>query len=207
MRMYDYLNNISRNIEQNHVDIKKSQEHQKKVEYIQNELESALFGALQEYVKEYNYNIYDEDIKSMAIEDVLNTNDLKLYNTEYTMQYLNKKYYTIARQVEQVEKKQNTNKDDYKKQIALEKWEIEKQLMQQKLNEKAQKEAEKLLQLRIQQKQLKIQAITSCLSTIFNIIMKILTITLKLSMHVVLLPLQIIALFMGGFLSGMIKIK
>jgi hypothetical protein len=144
--MYDYLNNISRNIEQNHVDIKKSQEHQKKVEYIQNELESALFGALQEYVKEYNYNIYDEDIKSMAIEDVLNTNDLKLYNTEYTMQYLNKKYYTIARQVEQVEKKQNTNKDDYKKQIALEKWEIEKQLMQQKLNEKNQKEAEKYQQ-------------------------------------------------------------
>lgn len=207
MRMYDYLNNISRNIEQNQVDIKKSQEHQKKVEYIQNELESALFGTLQEYIKEYNYNIYDEDIKSTAIEEVLNTNNLKLYNSEYTMQYLNKKYYTIARQVEQVEKKQNANKDNYKKQIAIEKWELQKQLIQQKLSEKAQKEtqkeAEKQRMEQLRRQQIRQQQINNILA----IVGKILVFTMKAAIYMILAPFFVIALFFGGFVGGMIKLK
>ncbi len=203
MGMYDYLNNISRNIEQNHVDIKKSQEHQKKVEYIQNELESALFGALQEYIKEYNYNIYDEDIKSMAIETVLNNNDLKLYNPDYTIQYLNKKYYTIARQVEQVEKKQNANKDEYKKQIALEKWNLQKQIMQQKINEKSQKEAEQEQMEQLRKQQIRQQQIND----ILRIVGKVLVFTCKATLYMLLTPLFVIALFGGGFLGGMIKLK
>lgn len=207
MRMYDYLNNISRNIEQNHVDIKKSQEHQKKVEYIQNELESALFGALQEYVKEYKYNIYDEDIKSMAIEAVLNNNDLKLYNPDYTIQYLNKKYYTIARQVEQVEKKQNANKDDYKKQIALEKWELQKQIMKQKLQDTNNKEVEKQRQEAFRMRQIKQQQRQAAISTAIEIIGKTLVFTAKATIYIIVLPLKIVALFLGGFVGGMVKMK
>lgn len=207
MGMYDYLNNISRNIEQNQVDIKKSQEHQKRVEYIQNELESALFGALQEYIKEYNYNIYNEDIKSMAIETVLNNNNLKLYNPDYTIQYLNKKYYAIARQVEQIEKKQNANKEDYKKQIAIEKWQMQKQVMQQKLNEKTQKEAEKQRIETYRQQQLRQQQIHDITETTLKIIGKILVFTMKATLYMILAPLAIIGLFFGGFCGGLIKLK
>lgn len=205
MGMYDQLNKISRNIEQNQVDLKKSQEHQKKVEYIQTELEGALFGTLQDFMNRYNYNIFDDDVKAIAIDEVINGSEaeLLLYDKDYTRQYLNKKYYTIARQVEQILKKKNANKDDYKKQIAIEKWHMQKQLMQQKVNEKSQKEAELLLRAKEQNR----QALKDLISTIFDVGFKILVVMVKITFYIVLIPVKLGLAFLGGFVGGMIKIK
>ena len=207
MGMYDYLNNISRNIEQNQVDIKKSQEHQKRVEYIQTELEGALFGTLQEFLQEYNYNIYNDEIKSMAIDTVMNNNDLQLYNKEYTRQYLNKKYYTIARQIEQIEKKQNIYKDDYKKQIALEKWSLQKQIMQQKIQEKDKKEAEKIAQLKAIKRQQNIDAAIKATTESIKIGITILKATFKVGFYIIGIPLTFVSMFFAGFVGGMCKTK
>lgn len=197
MGMYDYLHSISRNIEQNQVDIKKSQEHQKQIEFVQSELDGLLMSQLKE-----NDNIYSDDTKDMIIDTIINSTDLRLYSIDYTRQYLLKRYYIIARQVEQIKKKQGVN-DDYKKQIALEKWDLQKQIMQQKISEKSQKEAEKE---RIEQLR-KRQARQELIGSLLSIAGKVFVFTCKATLYMLLAPLFIIACFGGGFLGGMIKLK
>ena len=197
MGMYDYLHSISRNIEQNQVDIKKSQEHQKQIEFVQSELDGLLMSQLKE-----NDNIYSDDTKDMIIDTIINSTDLRLYSIDYTRQYLLKKYYTIARQVEQIKKKQGVN-DDYKKQIALEKWDLQKQIMQQKISEKAQKEAERQQIIAAQKK----QATQELIGSLLSIAGKVFVFTCKATLYMLLAPLFIIACFGGGFLGGMIKLK
>lgn len=197
MGMYDYLHSISRNIEQNQVDIKKSQEHQKQIEFVQSELDGLLMSQLKE-----SDNIYSDDTKDMIIDTIINSTDLRLYSIDYTRQYLLKRYYTIARQVEQIKKKQGVN-DDYKKQIALEKWDLQKQIMQQKISEKSQKEAE---QERIDQARRQ-QARRQLINDLLQIGGKIFVFTCKATLYMILAPLFIIACFGGGFLGGMIKLK
>lgn len=141
MGMYDELNNIKRAVDQQAVEMKKTQEQQKRVEYVKNELKSMLQSELM-----YLDNIFNDDIKAIAIENVLNNTIILLYNKDYTRQFLNEKYYIVARQVEQIKKKTKT-RDDYRQKIALEKWELQRQRERLKI----QTEAEKLKQL--QQKQ------------------------------------------------------
>lgn len=197
MGMYDYLHSISRNIEQNQVDLKKSQEHQKQIEFVQSELDGLLMSQLKE-----NNNIYSDDTKDMIIDTIINNTDLRLYSIDYTRQYLLKRYYTLARQVEQIKKKQGVN-DDYKKQIAIEKWDLQKQIMQQKLNEKSQKEAEKQRMEALRIQQIRKQQIND----ILKVIGQILVFTMKATAYIVIAPLFVIACFAGGFLGGMIKLK
>ena len=197
MGMYDYLHSISRNIEQNQVDIKKSQEHQKQIEFVQSELDGLLMSQLKE-----SDNIYSDDTKDMIIDTIINSTDLRLYSIDYTRQYLLKRYYTMARQVEQIKKKQGVN-DDYKKQIALEKWDLQKQIMQQKISEKSQKEAEKERMEQLRKRQARQELIGSLLS----IAGKVFVFTCKATVYMILAPLFIIACFGGGFLGGMIKLK
>lgn len=141
MGMYNELNNISRAVSGQALELKKTQQQQKQAEYIKSELKSMLQNELMDFD-----NIFNDDIKATAIENVLNNTIVLLYNKDYTRQFLNEKYYIIARQVEQIKKKTEA-KDDYKKQIALEKWEIQKERERLKM----QLEAEKLKQA--QQKQ------------------------------------------------------
>ena len=197
MGMYDYLHSISRNIEQNQVDIKKSQEHQKQIEFVQSELDGLLMSQLKE-----SDNIYSDDTKDMIIDTIINSTDLRLYSIDYTRQYLLKKYYTIARQVEQIKKKQGVN-DDYKKQIALEKWDLQKQIMQQKISEKTQKEL-KQQQIEAERKR---QASQELIGSLLSIAGKVFVFTCKATLYMLLAPLFIIACFGGGFLGGMIKLK
>lgn len=197
MGMYDYLHSISRNIEQNQVDIKKSQEHQKQIEFVQSELDGLLMSQLKE-----NNNIYSDDTKDMIIDTIINSTDLRLYSIDYTRQYLLKRYYTMARQVEQIKKKQGAN-DDYKKQIAIEKWNLQKQIMQQKISEKAQKEVERQQIIAAQKKQARQQL----LNDLLVISGKVFVFMCKATMYMILAPIFLALCFLGGFAGGMIKLK
>ena len=197
MGMFNELNKINQSINQQAVEIKKTQEHQKMVEYVKSELDGILLASLMT-----KNNIFDDDIKSIAIDEVINNTDVLLYNKDYTRQYVNKRYYTIARQVEQVKKKQSDN-DDYKKRIAIEKWELQRQKMQlqiererQKNNTKQQKEAVKIQQQKAIQRQ-----------QVMQVIGKILLTFIKITLYISIAPLFIIGFLFIGFLGGMMKGK
>lgn len=121
------LNNRIKMIENNQtqaiIEMKKTQENQKQVEYIKSELKNMLLCELLEL-----NNLYNFDTKAEAIEKVINNTTTLLYNKNFTRQFLNEKYYQVVRQVEQIKKKTVTNNDiDYKQKIAIEKWDIQRQ--------------------------------------------------------------------------------
>ena len=191
MGMYNELNKINQSINQQAVEIKKTQEHQKMVEYVKSELDGILLASLMTKT-----NIFDDDTKSIAIDEVINNTDVLLYNKDYTRQYVNKRYYTIARQVEQVKKKQS-NSDDYKKQIALEKWQLQRQKMQlqiererQKINTKQQKEAAKIEQQKAARQQ-RIMRNTEC----------VISSVIKAMLYIAIAPILVISFIFTGFLG------
>lgn len=121
------LNNRIKLIQKNQdviiAEMKESQKQQKQVEYIKNELDGLLWADMMEH-----NNIFDDEIRSIIIDDCMSTTDVLLYNKDYTYQYLCKRYYTIARQVEQIKKKTSTeNQPGYKERIAIEKWDLQRQ--------------------------------------------------------------------------------
>lgn len=123
MGMYNELNSISRAVNGQALELKKTQQQQKQSEYIKSELRSMLQSELMDL-----NDIFNDDTKATAIESVLNNTIILLYSKDYTRQFLNDKYYTIARQVEQIKKKtEATNKPDYKERMAIEKWNIQRQ--------------------------------------------------------------------------------
>ena len=189
MGMYNELNKINQSINQQAVEIKKTQEHQKMVEYVKSELDGILLASLMT-----KNNIFDDDTKSIAIDEVINNTDILLYNKDYTRQYVNKRYYTIARQVEQVKKKQNDS-DDYKKRIAIEKWELQRQKMQlqiererQKIDTKQQKEAAKIEQQKAARQQRIMQNTECAISSI-----------VKVMLYIAIAPIFIISFIFTGF--------
>lgn len=191
MGMYNELNKINQSINQQAVEIKKTQEHQKMVEYVKSELDGILLASLMT-----KNNIFDDDVKSIAIDEVINNTDVLLYNKDYTRQYVNKRYYTIARQVEQVKKKQSDN-DDYKKRIAIEKWQLQRQKMQlqiererQKIDTKQQKEAAKIEQQKAAKRQ-RVMRNTECVISSF----------IKVMLYIAIAPIFIISFIFSGFLG------
>jgi hypothetical protein len=133
MGMYNELNNISRAVNGQALELKKTQQQQKQAEYIKSELKSMLQSELMDL-----NNIFNDDIKAIAIENVLKNTMILLYNKEFTRQFLNDKYYIVARQVEQIKKK--TSEETSRQQ----------QLRNDILELKKQQEAEKLRKLQQQ---------------------------------------------------------
>ena len=136
------LNNRIKLIQENQdiiiAEMKESQKNQKQVEYIKNELDGLLWADMMEH-----NNIFDDEIRSIIIDDCMSTTDVLLYNKDYTYQYLCKRYYTIARQVEQIQKKTAPkNQDDYKRQIALDRWDLKRQKELLKIKQLEQKIAQ-----------------------------------------------------------------
>lgn len=151
--------------------------------------------------KKENINIYTDDSKDFIIHSVLDNyvNSLKdeykkRFETKYkkeVQQHILLYYYTVCSQAERIAKKQQEDTNDYKQQIALEKWELQRQKMQlqierekqkldiqaQKSNLKQQKEAEKIKQRQAQQTQ---QAI--------NLVIEFVTIFIKIMMFFMFLP-------------------
>lgn len=136
------LNNRIKMIENNQtqaiIELKKTQENQKQVEYMKSELKNMLLCELMELD-----NLYNLDTKAEAIEKVINNTTTLLYNKNFTRQFLNEKYYQVARQVEQIKKKtEATNKPDYRERIAIEKWDLQRQKELLKIKQLEQKTAQ-----------------------------------------------------------------
>lgn len=136
------LNNRIKMIENNQtqaiIELKKSQENQKQVEYIKSELKNMLLCELMELD-----NLYNLDTKAEAIEKVINNTTTLLYNKNFTRQFLNEKYYQVVRQVEQIKKRtEATNKPDYRERIAIEKWNLQHQKELLKIKQLEQKTAQ-----------------------------------------------------------------
>lgn len=212
MGMYNELNKISQSI----VTSKQAKQQIKEQQEFEKDLQKELLQIMQEklIIEAENNNIFENETKENiiieTIEEYLQTVRSEAWRNRFNNKYrknlelfLNQNYFTVAGKAERIEKKQNANKDDYKKQIALEKWNLQKQIMQQKLNEKNQKEAkqERIEQLRRQQIR------QQQFNDILRIVGKILVFTCKATLYMLLAPIFVIALFGGGFLGGMIKLK
>lgn len=195
MGMYNELNKVSRAINGQALELKKTQEQQKRVEYVKSDLKSMLQDELMDLD-----NIFNDDTKAIAIENVLNNTIVLLYNVDYTRQFLNDKYYIVARQVEQIKKKTET-KDDYKQKIALEKWELQRQRERLKI----QLEAEKLKQLQQKQKApaQKRQYVTIRSRNGGGGGAEV----LKIFAYITIAPFLIIILILGGFINAAAKSK
>lgn len=138
MTLNDRIKLIQDNQEHFIVEMKETQKQQKQVEYIKAELDGLLWAELME-----NKNIFDDEVKAIVIDVVMSNTDVLLYNKDYTRQYLNKRYYTMARQVEQIKKKtEATNKPDYRERIAIEKWDLQRQKELLKIKQLKQKTAQ-----------------------------------------------------------------
>lgn len=189
------LNNRIKLIQDNQehfiVEMKETQKQQKQVEYIKAELDGLLWAELME-----NKNIFDDEVKAVVIDVVMNNTDVLLYNKDYTRQYLNKRYYTIARQVEQIQKKTAPkNQDDYKKQIALDKWDLQRQKELLKIKQLKQKIAQNEQKCNTKQPRKQIYAKRSGGEVA------------KVLIYIMLAPIAIFGLIIYGFISAAAKTK
>lgn len=216
MGMYNELNKISQSI----VTSKQAKQQIKEQQEFEKDLQKELLQIMQErlIIEAENNNIFENETKERilieTIEEYLQSVRSEAWRNRFNNKYrknlehfLNQNYFTVAGKAERIEKKQNANKDDYKKKIALEKWELQKQLMNQKLQDKNNKEAEKQRQEALKRQQLKQQQRQEAINTAIEIIGKILVFTIKATIYMIIIPLKIAALFFGGFLGGMIKLK
>jgi hypothetical protein len=191
------LNNRIKMIENNQtqaiIELKKSQENQKQVEYIKSELKNMLLCELLEL-----NNLYNFDTKATAIENVLNNTTTLLYNKNFTRQFLNEKYYQVARQVEQIKKKTATNNDiDYRQKIAIEKWDLQRQKELLKIKQLEQKitQNEQKYNMRQAKKQLHING-SGCIAGL-----------IKILLYLTFAPIAIFGLIIYGFISAAAKAK
>lgn len=175
------------------VEMKETQKQQKQIEYIKTELDGLLWAELME-----SKNIFDDEVKAVAIDVVMNSTDVLLYNKDYTRQYLNKRYYTIARQVEQIKKKtEASNKPDYRERIAIEKWDLQRQKELLKIKQLKQKTAqnEQKYNAKRPQKQMYVKRSGSGGEVA------------KILIYIMLAPLFIFGLIIYGFISVAAKSK
>ena len=201
MGMYDELNKINNSIKNQNDYTRKNAEYKSYLKDLQLQFKDALHLELTQALQN-NVVIYDLDFKNYIVNQVvedykaLKNNDAFLKYESDIRIYLAQSYYTIANQVRMYQKRQDEvtqNTDDYRRQIALERWNIQRQREQIKL----QKEAEQLRQL--QQKQninVQVQPKSNNGLQAFKIIMMVL-----------FAPIAIIGLILWGVLSAAAKSK
>lgn len=193
MGLMNKMHDVETAINQQTIEIKKTQEHQKRVEYMKSELRSMLQNELMDL-----NDIFGDETKATAIENVLNNTTILLYDRKYTRQFLNDKYYTVARQVEQIKKKTAPeNQDNYKKQIALEKWELQKKREELRIKQLEQKikQNEQKYNMKQAKKQLNINW-SGCITK-----------TIKVLLYLTLAPIAICGIVLYGFISAIAKSK
>ena len=150
MGMYDELNKVSRAVNGQTLQKKKDAQYKVCLADLKIQLKDFLQIQLFEDLKNKE-NIFDIDYKmhtiSQSIKDFKSTlkhvEIFEKYENELKI-YLLSSYYNIANQTRIiVERSKKEKEDDYKKQIAFEKWDIQKQREQIRL----QKETEQLKRL------------------------------------------------------------
>lgn len=214
MGLNDNIYTISKSIVSEKQEKQKQREQKEVLAEQKTEVKQLLLLELISAKKE-NINIYKDEVKEYIIHSVLdnyvnslNNEFKKRFESNYkkeVQQHMLLYYYSICSQAERIAKKQQEDTNDYKQQIALEKWELQRQKMQlqierekqkldiqaQKSNLKQQKEAERIRQQQVQQTKQNID-------TAF----KVLAICCKVMLYMTLAPFLILALCCGGFLSG-----
>lgn len=94
----------------------------------------------------------------------------------------------------------NFQKEDWRKDLSVAKFEHQKQKDYEKQELKRQ-------QVIAQQKAIKSQQTAEAVGTVASVGLKVLLFTFKATLYMALAPIMVIALFMGGFTGGMIKLK
>ena len=127
---------------------------------------------------------------------------------DYYYIYCMRHYLQCCRNVNNYIKNKKSNEDDYKKQIALEKWELQRQKMQLQIEREKQR-----LDIQAQKSNLKVQKEAAQYSKKHNTahithtydteaLMKVISILCKIMFGFMFAPFLIIALFCGGFVGG-----
>ena len=202
MGMYNELNNIKMAINQQTGELKEAKKKQIEIETTK----SILIDALTEELKARE-NIFDDDTKAEALESVVQNAHFILYSKAYTRQFLSSKYYIIANKVYSIQKKTAPqNQDDYKKQIAIEKWNIQRERERVKLaieREKLQQLQQKQIQKQykpVQAKQQQRCYYAPVRSGSGGEVAKVL-------LYIMLAPVAIFGLILYGFISAAAKAK
>ena len=192
MGMYNELNNIKMAINQQTGELKESKKKQIEIETTN----SILIDALTEELKARE-NIFDDDTKAEALESVLQNAHFILYSKAYTRQFLSSKYYIVANKVYSIQKKTAPqNQDDYKKQIAIDKWNIQRERERIKIQIEAEQKQYKPVQARQQQR----YYYTPVRSGSGGEVAKVL-------LYIMLAPVAIFGLILYGFISAAAKSK
>lgn len=216
MGMYDCLHNISRNIEQQ-TNIKETKSTKKF------KVENNLLIKLEYFIKHYktkSKNIYDVNIQDEIIQKALHSvfgdlesqhdyKNIEDYVNNYQLQedkidedyyylFCMKNYLKCCRNVENLIKKSNelTSKNDWRRDLAIQKFEYQKQ----KDDEKSQLELQKIEALKKQQRQ-------QILNTFFRIGLKILKWVSIIIIIFTLAPIVFGGLFLFGMIKGLAGIK
>lgn len=220
MGMYNELDKINKSIKQQTITQK-----QKSIEKYKTE--NNLLIKLEYFIKKYknnNKDIYNINVQDEIIQKALHScfgnllqneaattpeefvenyvlEDERIDNDYYYI-YCMRHYLQCCRNVEKYLKNKE-KQDDYKKQIAFEKWELQRQKIQlqiekekQKNNAKQQKEAEKIKAQKAIQAQKATATTCIILLTLF-----------KIFMCIAIAPVFIVGHLFIGFLGGMIKGK
>lgn len=213
MGLNDNIHTISKSIISEKQERIEARERKDFLKECQNELKALLLNMLIEEKKD-GTNIYLDTCKDYLINDALTTY-INSQKNKYLIDRLEKNYkkdlqhflilnyYTICGTAEKIAKKQVEDVEDYKKQIAIERWNLQRQKMQlqiegekQKNTYKSQKEAERIYKIQTAQRQ-KIVNNTAKISN--NLIVTV----IKIFLGITFAPLLIMGFLLIGFLNGM----
>ena len=213
--MYNELNKINNSIKNQNDYIKKDAEYKSYLKDLQIQFKDLLQFELMEAMHN-NINIYDLDFKKSIIFQVVedykaqkqNNNIFAKYENEVRL-YLLQNYYAIANQSRMYIKRQADNtqaiQDDYKKQIAIDKWNLQRERERVKLAIER-KKLQQLQQKQIQKQYKPVQArqpqryYTPIRSGSGGEIAKVLIILM-------FAPIAIFGLIIYGFISAAAKTK
>lgn len=213
MGLNDNIHTISKSIVSEKQERIEARERKDFLKECQNELKALLLNMLIEEKKD-GTNIYLDTCKDYLINDVL-TRYINSQKNKYLIDRLEKNYkkdlqhflilnyYAICGTAEKIAKKQTEDVEDYKKQIALERWNLQRQKMQlqierekQKNTYKSQKEAERIYKIQTAQR----QKIVNNTAKISN---DLIVTVIKIFLGITFAPLLIMGFLLIGFLNGM----
>ena len=143
MGLNDNVRSISSTLISERKEAKKSKQQKEYLQELKDRFNDMLFNELIKKLKE-NCNIYKNEIHDILIDyiitehqNTLNSIQLKRFNNLYINDIytnLQKNYFTLCAKAEKVYKMQEAEKEDYKKIIAFEKLQLDKEKFQHKKN-------------------------------------------------------------------------
>ena len=143
MGLNDNVRSISTTLISERKEAEKSKQQKEYLQELKERFNDMLFNELINKLKE-NCNIYEDEIHDISIDyiikeyqNTLNSLQLKRFNNLYINDIytnLQKNYFTLCVKAEKIYKKQEAEKEDYKKIIAFEKLQLDKEKFEHKKN-------------------------------------------------------------------------